>query len=743
MTRQHPSIPASKRKRRPEKSRSAHVSTLAGAVTMKDDDVFFVCDRDGQVPPGKKHGFGLYYHDCRFLNGYEVSFAGRRPTTLMATGSEGFKADLVLSHPTMCLPDGSVLQTEDVAVHWERFLDGKAVALHERFTFRNHTTRDVQFPVALRFQAAFEDVFAVRGQPGKLQGRLHPPAWKQGTLTFLYDGSDGLARRLDVACDPAPEETEDAGARFTFRLRPQECKSLLVTLTAMEAPGADRGGPSAVGDFAALLPARRQALDDWLARQTQVHSSDAQLDRLVNRSLHDLRILRSELDGLHYFAAGVPWYVALFGRDSLLASLQTLAYEPQVAAGTLRLLACYQGTRDDEWRDEQPGKILHELRVGEWARTGKIPHTPYYGSIDATLLFSIVLARHAAWTGSLDLFEELRGNVERALAWMADGGDPAKKGYITYQKKSQSKHSLGNQGWKDSGDAIVNEDGSLARPPIALAEVQGYAYLARTALSDLYERAGDSARAGQLRQEAEDLRQRFERDFWLEDKGIYALALQEGDEPAAVAASNAGQVLWSGIASAERAERTARRLLAEDLFCGWGIRTLSARERRYNPIGYHTGSVWPHDNALILGGLRRYGRDEEAARVFTGIVEAAGHFAFSAFSRLPEVFAGLDRERYRVPVHYPVACHPQAWAAASVPYMLERLLGLEPEGFERRLRIVRPLLPEPLRDLELHGLRVGSARVDLRFARTPAGRTEARVLRVEGKLDVVVEETQG
>jgi glycogen debranching enzyme len=744
MTRQQEAAPSgtparpdgSERQYGPKKSRSARVRSIAGAVTLKDSDTSFLCDRDGQVPLGGKHGFGLYYHDCRFLNGYELCFEDRRPGTLMADGGEDFKADLVLTNPELRMPDGSVLQTEDVAVHWERLLDGDGVALHDRITFRNCTPRDVEFPVTLRFRAGFEDVFAVRGQPARVRGKGYLPAWDGGTLTFRYDGSDGVTRRLSITCDPAPEDTDGTGARFSLPLRAQESKTLLVTLAAAESSASDGVGGRPAGDFAALLSARRRAFDGWLAGQTQVHSSDAQLDRLVSRSLRDLRMLRSELDGLHYFAAGVPWYVALFGRDSLIASLETLAYEPQVAAQTLRLLARYQGTRDDESRDEQPGKVMHELRVGEWAHTGKIPQTPYYGSIDATPLFLVLLARHEAWTGDLGLFLELREAVERALAWMAGGGDPAQEGYLAYQKRSKAKQALSNQGWKDSGDSIVNTDGSLAQPPIALAEVQGYVYLAKTGLGDLYERAGDGVRAGQLRREAEDLRQRFERDFWLEDKGIYALALQEGKEPAAVVASNAGQVLWSGIAAPDRAGRTARRLLAEDMFSGWGVRTLSARERRYNPIGYHLGTVWPHDNALILAGLRRYGRDDEAARVFTGIAEAAGHFAFG---RLPEVFAGFDRERFRVPVHYPIACHPQAWAAGSVPYMLESLLGLRPEAFKRRLRVVRPLLPGTLRDLELHNLRVGAARVDLRFERTPGGRTGVRVLRTEGELDVVVQ----
>jgi glycogen debranching enzyme len=345
----------------------------------------------------------------------------------------------------------------------------------------------------------------------------------------------------------------------------------------------------------------------------------------------------------------------------------------------------------------------------------------------------IVLGRYASWTGDLDLFQELRGNVDRALAWMDEYGDLDGDGYLAYQ--SRASRGLANQGWKDSGDSIVNADGSLARPPIKLVEVQGYAYLARRSAADLFERAGDGARARHLRQQAQALRERFNRDFWLADQQFYALALQRDNKPAAVIASNPGQALWTGIIDEDRAAQVVRRLMAEDMFTGWGIRTLSAQERRYNPISYHDGTVWPHDNSLLVAGFRTYGQDEAARRVLEALVAAAVHF--HAY-RLPEVFAGFTRDVFGVPVHYPVACHPQAWAAGSVPYMLATVLGLVPEAFEERLRIVRPILPDQISRLELHNLQVGQARVDLRFRRVQ-DRTEVDVLRREGTLDVRVE----
>ena len=428
----------------------------------------------------------------------------------------------------------------------------------------------------------------------------------------------------------------------------------------------------------------------------------------------------------------MPWFVTLFGRDSIITALQTLAYDPEIAAQTLRLLAKYQSRQVDEWRDAQPGKILHELRTGEMARLGEIPHTPYYGTINATPLFLTLVGRHAAWTGDLTLFDELRDNIELALEWINKYGDLDGDGFIEYA--SASEKGLINQGWKDSGDAIVNADGSLGRPPIALVEAQGYAYQAKREIASLFRRAGDDGRAERLESEADELRRRFNQDFWLEDKGIYALALQACQEPVAVVSSNPGHALWSGIADEDKARRTMERLMADDVFNGWGMRTLSERERRYNPIGYHLGTVWPHDNSIIAAGFKRYGFDEAAMRVFTGIVQAAMHFGNY---RLPELFAGFHQREFGVPARYPVACHPQAWAAGSVPYLVETALGLVPEAFEQRLRVVRPQLPDFVYWLEVRSLRVGSAHADLRFERAMNGAIAFRVMRIDGRLDVV------
>jgi glycogen debranching enzyme len=712
------------------------VHSITDAVVVKDGDLFFLTTPDGIVPLEDGHGYGLYYHDCRFLNGYELDLGGIRPDTMVSTATRGFMAVFQLTNPDLRMDDGTLIPKEHIGIKWERVIDSARLVLDDVILCQNFEPSPVSFPLALTFRAAFEDVFAVRELLPEPRGRLHPPTWHDGTLRFVYEGADGLYRSLTIHFSPAPESADGTTAHFHLALQPRERKQLLVSFVVAESsdPKELYAPAQYRPDLKKVKALVQRSYDDWLANETEVRSTSLLLNQVLDRSVRDLRLLRSSLAGQEFFAAGVPWFVALFGRDSLITALQTLAYNPDIAEHTLRLLAGYQGQRVDAWRDEQPGKILHELRVGELARLGEVPHTPYYGTIDATPLFLILIGHHAAWTGDLTVFNELRGHVELALEWMARYGDPNGDGYLAYQRLSEK--GLANQGWKDSGDAIVNSDGSLATPPIALVEVQGYAYLAKLTVADLYRRAGEPGRADQLQQEAEQLRSRFNRDFWLTDKGFYALALQAGKRPVAVLSSNPGHALWAGVADPEKAQRTVERLMAEDMFTGWGVRTLSDTEMRYNPFGYHLGTVWPHDNSILAAGFRRYGFDDAALRVLTGLLEAAMHFAHY---RLPELFAGFGRAEYEVPVRYPVACRPQAWAAGTVPYLLASSLGLVPEAFDRRLRIVRPVLPPFVSQLEVRRLRVGRARVDLRFERASDGSITVSVLRCDGPLHVVVE----
>jgi glycogen debranching enzyme len=739
------------------------VGSIADAIVIKEHEPFFLCPSDGQIPLSGDHGFGLYHHDTRFLSGYELTIAGKVGQSLAATSVAGGRGIIELTTPELRLGGGRSLGKERLAIRWTRTLDSGAPRLLDHIRIRNYDEDPVRLPIRLRFGSGFEDIFEVRGLLDERPGTLHEPAWDGDRLVLRYDGRDGVDRSLAISFDRQIERRDGTTCELAIEVGGRDAASFEVRLEIGEhlrrgaAPierrtaeldtedGARHRRETTVAPSrAAVAPSRaagarpraagarpRAAGDGW---PVSITTDSIALEAVLASSLDDLLTLRGELDGQRYYAAGVPWFSTLFGRDSLISAYQTLAFDSRIAAETLRLLAGRQGSHDDDFRDEQPGKILHELRIGELARLGEIPQTPYFGSIDATPLFLVLLAREADWTGSLDLFRELRSNVDRALAWIDGPADAAGNGYVSYT--SDVDHGLVNQGWKDSGNAIATAAGDPAKPPIALAEVQGYVHAAKVGIAALFERDGDLDRAQRLRAEAEDLRQRFERDFWSDELGCYRLALEAGGRGCDVVASNAGQVLWTGIAAADRADATARRLLADDCFDGWGIRTLSSEAIAFNPIGYHLGTVWPHDNGLIAEGFRRYGLDEEAERLFVALIEAATDFPQH---RLPECFAGYARTDFGVPVRYPIACHPQAWAAGATPHLLTSMLGLVPEAFERRLRVVRPRLPPFVGHLAISGVRVGEATVDLAFEYGDDDRTVARVTHVDGELDVRIE----
>jgi glycogen debranching enzyme len=684
---------------------------VASAIVIKDKDVFFLADHDGGIPAGNQDGFGLYYHDCRYLDGYTIRIADTPPNSLLATSDRGSIATFESTNEKLQLGPRT-LPEQTIGVTLRRVIDSAARAVHDVFTIENYSVEPHDIPVSFSFESKFDDIFEIRGLHPKRVGRARTPSWHDDVLVLAYDGADGVRRCLEVHPEPVPENRSSSCLEFTISLGAREHVRIALSLRIVETSAPHRAPHRDVTDPAPVAEQLDRRSLQWLDDSAAVSTASPHLDALLQRSLLDLHVLRSSLEGLEFFSAGLPWYGALFGRDSLIAALQTLAYEPHIAEQTVRLLARYQGSKEDEWRDEQPGKILHELRHGELANLNEIPQTPYYGSVDSTPLFLIVLGEHATWTGDLQLFQDLRGAVESALHWIDTYGDEGRNGYLSYASKSSK--GLGNQGWKDSGDAVMNADGSLAEPPIALVEVQGYVYRAKRLIAELYARSGDAAIAARLRHEADDLAARFNRAFWVADKNFYAIALQRGNRPAAVVSSNPGQALWTGIVDQTRAAAVAGHLTAADMFSGWGIRTLSTKERRANPIGYHLGTVWPHDNALIAAGLRRYGFDREAIRVLDGLVQAARHFEHY---RLPELFAGFSQHQFPAPVRYPVACHPQAWAAGSVPFLVTVLLGLAPNAFEHRLDVIRPVLPTGVDHLEFRRLRIGDGSVSLRFRR--------------------------
>ena len=717
------------------KGHPAMVDSIAGAITVKSLDLYYVIAADAQIPVNDGHGFGLYFHDCRFLGGYQMTLAGLPPIVLASTAQKGYAALFELTNPDLHSNKGRLIPKDELGIRWERILDAGQTRVSEVLTIQNLGHEAHDFALAFQFGAGFEDIFNVRGLVQQSLGRAERAAWRDGRLHFAYDGADRLRRTATISFSPRPDATNKTTAEFQIDVPAGAARTIEVTIALQEQSEDAEAGQPNQRPAATLncVPGKLQAnSEEWLEQHTRLCSDSLLLNSIMDRSLRDVAMLRSELGNRQYFAAGVPWYVALFGRDSLIVALEMLAFQPEIAAQTLRLLASYQGRQTDRWREEQPGKILHELRVGELARTGDVPHARFYGTVDATPLFLLLLGRHAAWTGNLDLFRELQAPVEKALDWIAKAGDDHGEGYLKY--RSSSADGLINQGWKDSGDAIVRANGDLARPPIALVEVQGYVFAAKQAIADLYERNGEADRAGQLRQEAERLRKRFNRDFWHEDQGIFALALEARGRQVAVVSSNPGHALWCGIADRDKGRRSVARLMRDDMFNGWGVRTLATSERRYNPVGYHLGTVWPHDNALVAAGCRAYGEDDAALRIFTGIAEAAMHFRNQ---RLPEAMAGFPRADFQAPVHYPVACHPQAWAAGAAPFLLTVCLGLEPDGFANKLRIVRPRMPGFVNHIELRGLRVGKGSADLEFRRTDDG-AEVNILQTSGQLTVEV-----
>lgn len=664
---------------------------LDSSLTTMADRLFALCAEGGDMDGRSRLGHGLFFDETRYLSCWALRIDGAAPLTLAGC------ADTDRSRSVLTNPQRSIL------VRRERVLATDAV---ETLHVRNLAPSQVTLTLALRFQSQFEDMFVIRGVPPGRRGVLHEPAWAAGRLRLRYDGADGRTRSTTISFDPAPDAAEGDEARFALDL-PRGGEAAVTVTVALHEAGTIAPAPPIPGAFA----------------PSHVETDNPLFDRALRRSLADLGMLVTRRDGARFVAAGVPWFVALFGRDSIIAALQALAYDHRLAADTLRALAARQGRAHDPARGEAPGKILHELRVGEMAALGEIPHTPSYRTVDATPLFVCLVAEQVRWSGDLDLWRDLRGSVERALAWIERQGE-----WIEYD-------GAVNQGWKDSGNCIVDADGSLATPPIALVEVQAYAYRARLDAAWLLRLGGDGEAAARLEAGAGALRERFWRAFWLPGRGRLALGLHAGGRPLDVLASNAGHALWAGILDPDRAATVAAALLGEELFGGWGVRTLGEREMAYDPLDYQVGAVWPHDNALIAAGLKRYGHAAEAMAVFGAIFDAAVRFPQL---RLPELFGGLSRREHPEPVRYPIACSPQAWAAGTLPHLLQTALGLEPDAPAGRLVVRRPSLPPWLGRVVWCGLRVGEGGADLRFTRAGDGSARVEVLERRGGLAVEV-----
>ncbi|MEA2454808.1 MAG: hypothetical protein QOI45_1070 [Thermoleophilaceae bacterium] len=702
---------------------------LADTTVVKVDNGFCLALADGRLPIDSDHPLGLYLDDCRHLRGHELWMHGSPPRLLISSDSAGTAAAYELTNPDLELANGSKLPLQSLRVRLERrIMPGRMVDL---ISVRSYTREAVEFELELRLDADFQPMLEVRGAvpPAKREVRTEA---RGHSVRFSAIGVDGKERSTLVTCAGAVAK-EQGSLCVGVDLEPGAQRTLEVRF---ELATPDTGpAPRVVGERRGTMADAGAEADAWLTDHPRVEMDNDLLDRFLRRSLLDLRLLASELDGHTYYAAGVPWYATLFGRDSIIASLQTLAFDPAMAEETLRLLAGRLGQRVDDEHDEEPGKVLHELRRGELAERGLTPLVRYYGTVDATPLFLCLVCEHTDWTGSLDLFRELRPQIDQALTWIDEYGDLDGDGLLEYRRRSPG--GLDNQGWKDSWDGIVDEHGDVLRAPIAVVEAQGYALAAKRRLARLFELEGDVARAEQLRAGAARMAEALER-FWLSDRGFYSMALDGDKRPSRALASNQGHLLWALAVPHERAEAIRHALTSPAVYSGWGVRTLSGDEPAFNPVGYHAGTIWPHDNAFFAVGLRKYGFDEAFLRVFEGLLDAAS--SFSDY-RLPELFAGFARTDYEDPVPYPVACTPQAWAAGSLPWMLTAGLGLMPDGLERRLHIRRPALPRQVGRLALHGLEVAGSRVDLVFERVAEGtdRIALTDVQIEGDLDVVLD----
>lgn len=691
---------------------------ITNAVTIKDGELFMLTNERGEIPLKSGHGLGIYLHDMRFLSGYSLRLNGTAMECLGVVRDGGQEVVYHMGNFSMTTFDGTTLDKLSLGLDWKRRLDGHNLALEETLSFRSYLSEAVDIPLTLRFDAQFRDIFQVRGMYPDEQGVLHEPVWKEDSLILAYDGLDGVRRETRVSFSLPAARRSQQGVEFDLHLPPHGQQQLSVTLRFKE--GGDEG-----------MRTPRSTLTDRVSRYATISSTSLYVGKLVDRSMSDLRLLLNQRDGHDYYAAGLPWFGVVFGRDSLITAMMTLPYQRSVAESTLRLLATLQGREHNEANEEEPGRIPHELRCGELARSGRLKKSPDYGTIDATPLFLILFREHARWTGSTAVFEELHESVELALSWI-DARMERFGGWLAYQ--SCSEHSCHHQGWKDVDGAIVRKDGTVPHTPIALVEVQGLVYAAWLGCAELYRRAGQLERAERLEEKARDLRRRFARAFWLEDGQYLAMALEKGGVPVEIVTSNMGQALWTGIVDSEHARHVVRHLMDESNFCGWGIRTMSSKEKTYCPFGYHNGGVWPHDNALIAAGMKRYGFEAEAERVTDAIIEAAFHFPLE---RLPELFCGYSKRHHATPISYPTACHPQAWSSASVPSMLATSVGLEPDAFARTLVVRKPRLPWTVPDLVMKGIKVGDSAVDLTFRRHN-GFTEVCVDRVHGDCRVVI-----
>ena len=675
--------------------------------TLKHGDTFAVFDHRGDIGSEPGSSEGLYHRDTRILSQLSLLLEEARPLLLSSNTQDDntmFSADL--SNPDL-LADGQIaLRREQIHMHRIKFVWNGAC--YERLLVRNFSDRPLRIRLALQYGSDFADLFEVRGERRAARGATSAERCSDRKVVLRYMGLDKLERVTNLEFDPAPRTLTTARAAFEMTLKSNQARRIFIRAGVPEADDGQWNGRM----FYRGMRASRHALRESSARAASIDSSNSVFNEIARRAVSDLYMLITDTPQGPYPYAGTPWFSTPFGRDGIITALMTLWADPSIARGVLKFLAATQATAVEPERDAEPGKILHEMRHGEMANLREVPFGRYYGSVDATPLFVLLLGEYFSRTGDLDTVRELWPNAEAALAWVDTYGDRDGDGFVEYYR--QTKEGLANQGWKDSQDAVFHRDGRYAEGPIALCEVQAYVYGAKHQASLLAAALGHRTQAERLQAQAEALRLNFEAKFWCEELSVYALALDGAKQPCRVVSSNAGQVLLTGIATAERAQRVAQTLLGPACFSGWGIRTLGLSEPHYNPMAYHNGSVWPHDNGLIALGLARYGHKQAIAQICTAIFDAA---SYMDLRRLPELFCGFLRRQHNAPTQYPVACSPQAWASATVFALLQAALGLRLLESTGEIRFYRPVLPDFMDRLHLRNLRLNRGSADVLLQR--------------------------
>jgi glycogen debranching enzyme len=691
---------------------------------LKDGETFAVFNPFGDVASNGPGEHGIYHLGVRHLSRRELRISRHWPLLLSSTVREDNDVlSIDLTNPDIPLEHERTFPRDILHLYRTIFLrDG---VCYEQLRIVNYGELACETSLSMAFDADFADIFEVRGMVRDARGRLHDPTVRDNGLVLRYEGLDGIERCTRIACSPAPL-FRNGVATFDLRLEPRRPVDLTISIAC-------ESGDSRVE----VRPADRalEALSARLAaahrRQVLVESGNEEMSGWIRRSAADLQMMITETPDGPYPYAGVPWFSTVFGRDGLITAWQLLWSAPEVARGVLGYLARTQAQTSEAAKDAEPGKILHETRQGEMAALGEIPFAQYYGTVDATPLFVFLAGEYWRRTADRAFVETLWPAIERAMGWIETSGDPDGDGFVEYHRRS--KDGLVQQGWKDSQDSVFHADGTLAEPPIALCEVQAYVYGARLAAADMAEALGRLDVAREQKARAEDLCERFDAAFWIDDLSTYALALDGRKEPCRILSSNAGHCLATGLAKPERAKRLAVRLMEEDAFSGWGIRTVAWDQARYNPMAYHNGSVWPHDTALVAYGMGRYGMTDLAGRLTAALFEAS---RYVDLSRLPELFCGFRRREGQGPTLYPVACAPQSWAAGAVFMLLQACLGLSIDASARQITFTSGRLPPFLPWLRLSRLQVGDASVDLLLEHRPLD-LGIRVLQREGKVQVV------